>query len=247
VPTFDYSSYSKRLENLCNRLKQAGLRVQSTRLDSYRKAISDFDKVPSGDQLREWASPEKIGLLYNDLEESQEVLEACDQFYDLGKPGLLARLEKILSGPRELAKETSDKGKARNTLFELVVAGRLKKAGLEVDLDRIEDVRFTFFDRLCFIDDFLFVCQDDQEVSHKIRQHLKAFIDSHRDAFQSARDREKRALAIYTYLRLPVAVLGRNGLWIAKTVSVYLLDHSRSKDGKLTLQFQKRLQASENP
>jgi hypothetical protein len=194
-----------------------------------------------------------------------------------------------------LAKETSDKGKARNTLFELVVAGRLKKAGLEVDLDRIEDVRFTFFDRLCFIeckrvhsesklrsrieeaadqirercdstgtssargiiavdvskiegrDDFLFVCQDDQEVSHKIRQHLKAFIDSHRDAFQSARDREKRALAIYTYLRLPVAVLGRNGLWIAKTVSVYLLDHSRSKDGKLTLQFQKRLQASENP
>ena len=294
-PPFDYNAYSKRLEDLFIRLKSAGVRVENTRLDAYRKAIVDFDKVANKNRLREWASTEKIALLYNDLEESHEILEACDQFDDLTKPGLLTRLEKVFSGQRVLGDETSEKAEARNVLFELVVAARLKKAGFEVDLDRIVDIRFPLWDRPCFAeckrirsanllkrriqeaadqvgrrcdgagtssargiiaidvskiesrDDFLLVCRADEEVGLEVRRHLDAFIHLHRDAFQSACDREKRALAIYAYLRLPAAVLGQNGLWVAKTACVYLLHHSQSQDGKLTLRFQERIQPARIP
>jgi hypothetical protein len=69
-PAFDYNAYSKRLEDLFIRLKSAGVRVENTRLDAYRKAIANFDKVANENRLREWASTEKIvimtrsGLLY---------------------------------------------------------------------------------------------------------------------------------------------------------------------------------------
>jgi hypothetical protein len=70
---FDYNAYSKRLEDLCTRLKQAGLRVDSTRLDCYRKALANFDRVASENRIREWANLENIALLFNDLDESQEI------------------------------------------------------------------------------------------------------------------------------------------------------------------------------
>lgn len=78
----------------------------------------------------------------NDLHESQEILEACDQFADLNEPGLIERLKTILSGVPELHKETSSE--PRNILFELVMAAMLKREGLEFHLDRIEDVSFEF-------------------------------------------------------------------------------------------------------
>lgn len=65
-----------------------------------------------------------FGLLYNDLAESLEIPKACDQFDDLSKPGLLTRLQKVLSGQRVLADETEEKSEARNVLFELVLAAR---------------------------------------------------------------------------------------------------------------------------
>jgi hypothetical protein len=295
VPTFDYSAYSKRLENLYNRLKQSGLRVQSTRLDAYRKAISAFDQITSADQVREWASVDNVKLLYNDLEDADEILEACDQFDNLSRPGLLDRLEKILSGPRVLAEETPNSGRPRNTLFELVLAARLKKAGFEVDLDSVEDVRFTLSGAPCFVeckrihspdklstrvkgaadqvttrcdaagtssargiiaidvseiesrDDFVLFCQHQRDIPLEIHRHLEAFILLHKEVFQSIRDRERRALAIYVYLRLLAAVPGLHGLVVAKTATVYLLHHSASKDGKLALQISDRLRASENP
>jgi hypothetical protein len=90
--------------------------------------------------------------LLNDLEESQEILEACDQFSELSKAGLRDRLEKVLSGQRELAKESLAKAEARNVLFELVMAARIERAGFVVDLDRIEDVFFDLFGRPCFVE-----------------------------------------------------------------------------------------------
>jgi hypothetical protein len=53
---------------------------------------------------------------------------------------------------RELEKEKPGKGEARNYLFELVIAGLLKRAGFKVCLDRIEDVSFEYSDRPFFIE-----------------------------------------------------------------------------------------------
>ena len=135
---FDETVYRKRLEDLCNRLKRANLRVDSTRLDSYRKTFAEFERIMKEDRIREWANVANIETFVNDLEESQEILEACEQFGDLTKPGLRDRLEKVLSGQRELAKESLAKAEARSVLFELVMAARLDRAGFAVGLDRIE-------------------------------------------------------------------------------------------------------------
>jgi hypothetical protein len=151
-PTFDYGIYRQRLEDLCTRLRQANIRVDSTRLDSYRKTFAKVEKIISEGRVRQLPDEVDFETLLNDLEESQEILEACDQFSDLSKPGLRDRLEKVLSGQRELAKESLAKAEARNVLFELVMAARIGRAGFVVDLDRIEDVFFDLFGRPCFVE-----------------------------------------------------------------------------------------------
>ena len=291
----DYSVYAQKLENLCTRLKQANLRVDSTRLDSYRKTFAEFDRIVSEGRIQQWADVANFETLCNDLEESQEILEACDQFSDLTKPGLRDRLEKVLSGQRELAKESLAKAEARNVLFELVMAARIDRAGFVVDLDKIEDISFKLSGRHCFVEckrvhsakklptrieeaakqisrrcnhssnskarglialdvskienpgAFLLSCQTENQVPREIKQHLQAFVALHTSALQSVRDREKRVLGIYVYLRLPVAIFKPVGLRIAKSAMIYFLHHSQSEDGQLTSKLHKRIKASEDP
>lgn len=111
-----------------------------------------MEKIISEGRVRQLPDEVDFETLLNDLEESQEILEACDQFSDLSKPGLRDRLEKVLSGQRELVKESLAKAEARNVLFELVMAARIDRAGFVVDLDRIEDVFFDLFGRPCFVE-----------------------------------------------------------------------------------------------
>jgi hypothetical protein len=255
----------------------------SSRLNSssYRRTFVEFEKIFSERRIRQWAGIANIETFLNGLEESQEILEACDQFSDLTKPGLQDRLEKVLSGQRELAKESLVKAEARNVLFELVMAARIDRAGFVVDVDRIEDVFFELFGRPCFVEckpvhsanklrtrieeaakqigrrcndsrsskargiialdvskienpgTFLLSCQTGNQVPQEIKQHLQAFVTLHRSALQSVRNREKRVLGIYVYLRLPAAILQPVGIWIAKNAMIYFLHHSESEDASL--------------
>ncbi|PWT83897.1 MAG: hypothetical protein C5B58_05725 [Acidobacteria bacterium] len=52
MAVFDYDGYSNRLEDLFNRLGNAGLRVQNTRLDAYRKAIARISMNKSAPEKR---------------------------------------------------------------------------------------------------------------------------------------------------------------------------------------------------
>ena len=289
----DWTVYRKRLEDLCDRLKRENLRVDSTRLDSYRKTFAEFDRIISKGQIRQWADIANFETLLNDLEESQEILEACDQFSDLGKPGLRDRIEKMLSGQRELARETLAKGGARNVLFELVMAARIDRAGFAVDLDRSEDVSFRMFGRPCFVEckrilsanklrtrieeaakqigkrcidsrsskargiialdvskvenpgTVLLTCSISDKVGSEVRAHLQSFVAMHRAELEPVQ--EPRVLAFYIYLRLPVAILQPIGFWIGKSAVFYLLHHSKSEDGRLTLKLKEHMRDSEDP
>jgi len=88
----------------------------------------------------------------NDLHETNEILKDCDEFPDLSAPGLRDRLQVAIKGNVELEKETPEKGHSRNFLFELVMAGILKRAGFEVHVDRIEDVYFELSHRPIFLE-----------------------------------------------------------------------------------------------
>jgi hypothetical protein len=142
----------KRLDALYERLKAAGFRVQGTRLDLYRKTFYTIDKFITENREQELNTKVGIATLVNDLHESHELLEACDEFPDLTQAGLRDRLKKALNGPRELEKETPEKGEPRNFLFELVMASLLKRAGFAIDLDRTEDVFFQLAGRPVFME-----------------------------------------------------------------------------------------------
>ena len=72
--TFDYGIYRQRLEDLCTRLRQANIRVDSTRLDSYRKTLVKVEKIISEGRVRQLPDEVDFETLLNDLEESQEIL-----------------------------------------------------------------------------------------------------------------------------------------------------------------------------
>lgn len=148
--TTDPAGHSQKLETLFRRLNVAGLRVSTTRLDRYKKSFATIDKYVRENRLKELSDRVPSPTIVNDFHESQEILEACDQFDDLNQPGLRERLEKILSGVPELHKERSSE--PRNILFELVMAAMLKREGFEIHLDRIEDVSFDFFGRPWFME-----------------------------------------------------------------------------------------------
>jgi hypothetical protein len=148
----NHAGWIKELETLCDRLKAAGFRVQGTRLDVYRKTFATINKFITENREGELVKKLPFPAFANDLHESQELIEACDEFPDLTQPGLRDRIEKVLKGTRELEKETPEKGEPRNYLFELVMAGLLKRAGFRVHLDRIEDIFFEFGDRPFFVE-----------------------------------------------------------------------------------------------
>jgi hypothetical protein len=148
----NHAGWTKELEALYDRLNTAGFRVQATRLDAYRKTFATIDKFITENRQEELVKKVPFPTFANDLHESQEFIEACDEFPDLTQPGLRDRIEKVLKGARELEKETPERGEARNYLFELVMAGLLKRAGFKVRLDRIEDVSLEYSDRPFFIE-----------------------------------------------------------------------------------------------
>jgi hypothetical protein len=148
----DYIGYKKRLDELCTRLKAAGYRVESCRLDAYRNTFATNEQLIREDRISELQARIPFPTFLNDFHESNEILEACDEFQDLSTPGLRQRLEKVLSGTEELEQETASGGEPRNILFELVMAAALKQAGFQVHLDQIGDVVFKISGLPCFME-----------------------------------------------------------------------------------------------
>jgi hypothetical protein len=140
----NHAGHAQNLETLYQRLKSAGLWAEGTRLDLYRKTadtIAEYIKSGHGFEL-----VQKVGFqrFANDLHESHEFIEISNEFPDRTDPALRDRLSKALRGPADLDKETPQNADGRNYLFELVMAGLFKRAGLAVYLDRDEDVSFSF-------------------------------------------------------------------------------------------------------
>jgi len=165
----NYIGYSKRLDDLCVRLKAAGYRVEPSRLDAYRETFATNERLIRENRIAELEATISFPTFLNDFHESNEILEACAEFPDLNTPGLRDRLETVLSGTEELRQETPNTGAPRNLLFELVMASTLKRAGLQVRLDQIEDVLFEVSDGIpCFME-----CKrvhSQQKLGDRIRQ-----------------------------------------------------------------------------
>jgi hypothetical protein len=69
-------------------LKAAGFRIQGTRLDIYRKTFATINKFITENREEELVKKLPSFTFINDIYESQELIEACDEFPDLTQPGL---------------------------------------------------------------------------------------------------------------------------------------------------------------
>ena len=106
----NYIGYSKRLDDLCVRLKAAGYRVEPSRLDAYRETFATNERLIRENRIAELEATISFPTFLNDFHESNEILEACAEFPDLNTPGLRDRLETVLSGTEELRQETPNTG-----------------------------------------------------------------------------------------------------------------------------------------
>ena len=104
----DHIGYSERLNALYDRLSAAGLPVESSRLDSYRQTFATNKLLISENRVAELQTQIPIPTFINDFHESNEILEACDQFPDLNVPGLYDRIRKALSGTKALEQGRPD-------------------------------------------------------------------------------------------------------------------------------------------
>jgi hypothetical protein len=72
-------------------LKAPSFQVQGTRLDIHRKTFVTINKFITENRDSELHKKFPLSVLINDLRESQELIEACNEFPDLGQPGLLKK------------------------------------------------------------------------------------------------------------------------------------------------------------
>src|SRR5260370_10509751 len=102
----NYIGFGKRLDDLCTRLRAAGYRVESARLDAYRETFATNELLIRDDRISELEVKIPFPTFLNDFHESNELLEACAEFPDLSMSGFRDRLEKVLSGTDALEQET---------------------------------------------------------------------------------------------------------------------------------------------
>jgi hypothetical protein len=147
-----HREYAEKFEQLCSRLQTANIKVDKTRLDHYRKTLRLNESLIREGRLSELPDSIPLPVFMNDVFEANELIETCDKLLNFEAPGIRTRLVKALAGARFISEETSKKSEPRNTLFELTIASILANAGYEVDLDRIEDVRFTLSGHPCVVE-----------------------------------------------------------------------------------------------
>jgi hypothetical protein len=134
-----YEPVEKLLDGLIDRFAKAKLDVSRSRISRYRNSIVAVrEKAPQGVWPKDSALHDE--QLWNDVHETYCLWEACKGFPDLAETGLQDRLEKVVSGPANLADER--KTDARDTLFELIMASWLRLGGFQVALRSTEDVYF---------------------------------------------------------------------------------------------------------
>src|SRR6266481_4470921 len=92
----DYVGYAKRLYDLSARLKAEGYEVDSSRLKTYERIFATNELLIGQNRSSELERRIPFPAFLNAFHESNEFLEACDEFADLSTPRLRNRLQMAL-------------------------------------------------------------------------------------------------------------------------------------------------------
>lgn len=118
-------SYVETIEEVASWLGDMGLGNGADRFHSHLREIRKQEPLPEAvEQAAE------MGFIHL---EAVEFVDIWAAFRGAEDDKLIQRLKKALGGDSRLSKESSDRNVARNTMFELALAARLRRGGVAVE------------------------------------------------------------------------------------------------------------------
>lgn len=118
-------------------IESLGLRAINTRYTRYVKYVDDFFKIER-DDLYTKVGQEKFTILTKALLECHNIIIVYSVFKNNNSLGFKERLSKVIKDPDILGQ--AQESKARNFLFELLVASYFSVNNYEIDFDSNSDV-----------------------------------------------------------------------------------------------------------
>ncbi|MGB9456560.1 MAG: hypothetical protein WCB12_10975 [Bryobacteraceae bacterium] len=142
----NYRGIVNQLAEIDQWLGQRGL-TQNDRIRTHQHNIAELAQATDErrlDAFRSFLTEEKRREILWSLVESVEFVDAINALRRQGCPPPPEVLKRALEGPADLYLEDSKSNLGRNTMFEIVVAGRAAFAGLKPRLGSEPDVLFEF-------------------------------------------------------------------------------------------------------
>jgi len=140
LPQLDYREIVRDLEDLQACLTSLGLRRAPVRLHGIIANLKEIEQARAENQLASLNAHPRVAELVWSVVEAQEL---ADIFRSLQgyEPQVMKRLmQKALTGPLQPIHETLNSNIARNTVFELALGARLRRAAAGVTMRQQADL-----------------------------------------------------------------------------------------------------------
>jgi len=193
---------SARLDEACAWLAGLGISHSPTRVGRYQKIFSDLARHQAAGTFERFFEKHSLGDLANAAHEVAEVVRIYDGLARSSDPHLAGRLRLAIRG-HELHVLDDDARSGRDFSFELLVASKVERAGLQVDFGHQADLR-TEFEGF----EFFLECKRPRsaaQVQARIKEGLKQL---HRRFAASARPDLARGLLAINISKLVNAKFG---------------------------------------
>ena len=136
-------------------MSSLGVKTSSGRLQEYKNVIASWASMPPPRDV--FAAHELTPPMRNAILESSMFVDVYRSFRDVSAnelSGIVDKLKKAVDGPADLADETANSSRARNFLFEAVVAAKLHcpNQGVHTFLSAPGDTALTYLSRRIFVE-----------------------------------------------------------------------------------------------
>lgn len=139
IPRFalDMITYSELADQVDTTVEWlSGMGINPSRVQRHRdnnRMLADAQRSNQIDQLRKTLGPEKSREIFWSWVESFEIVEVCRSLQNVDRRELLPVLRLAVEGPTDAFAESAlnNSNASRNFVFELVIAAKLARAGLE--------------------------------------------------------------------------------------------------------------------